>query len=203
LTDPASCCPPGEHDRAIAAFQRHAFAALLGGEAPRIADVAEAANRDAPGVAQAIAWLQERGRLELDGDLLVGAHGLTHRPTAHSLTIGEQRLHTWCAYDAVAIPVALGATARAATSCPTCGRELVVDINDGHLPDDPVPVLWMPHGPCMNVMEDFCVHANLFCVPEHLATWRLAADDPAGELVTLAGVPALARLEWADVADRP
>jgi hypothetical protein len=131
LTDPASCCPPGEHDRAIAAFQRHAFAALLGGEAPRIADVAEAANRDAPGVSQAIAWLQEHGRLELDGDLLVGAHGLTHRPTAHSLTIGEQRLHTWCAYDAVAIPVPLGATARAATTCPTCGRELVVDINDG------------------------------------------------------------------------
>ena len=35
-----------------------------------------------------------------DGDMLVGAHGLTRRPTAHALAIGEQRLHTWCAYDA-------------------------------------------------------------------------------------------------------
>jgi Alkylmercury lyase len=203
MTDPASCCPPDELDRAVAAFQRHAFAALLGGEAPRIADVAQAASRDAPGVALAIGWLQEHGRLELDGDLLVGAHGLTRRPTAHSLTIGEQRLHTWCAYDAVAIPVALGATVRAATTCPTCGRELVVDINDGHVPDDPVPLLWMPLGPCVNVLEDFCVHANLFCGAEHLAAWRLAAGDPPGELVTLAGVPALARRGWADVAPRP
>jgi alkylmercury lyase len=200
MTDPARCCPADELDRAVAAFQRHAFAALLGGEAPRIADIVEAASRDSPGVEKATPWLQEHGRLELDGDQLVGAHGLTRRPTAHALTIGEQRLHTWCAYDALAIPVALGATARATTTCPTCRRELVVDINDGHLPDDPVRVLWMPRGPCVNVMEDFCVHANLFCSPEHLDAWRRAAGDPPGELVTLAGVPALARSGWADVA---
>jgi Alkylmercury lyase len=103
----------------------------------------------------------------------------------------------------VAIPIALRATARATTTCPTCGRELVVDINDGHPPDDPVPVLWMPGGPCVNVMEDFCVHANLSCGAEHLAAWRRAAGDPPGELVTLTGVPALARRGWADVAARP
>jgi hypothetical protein len=80
MTDPASCSPPDELDRAVAAFQRHAFAALLNGEAPRIAEIDEAASRDTPGVAQAIAWLQDHGRLELDGDLLVGAHGLTRRP---------------------------------------------------------------------------------------------------------------------------
>jgi hypothetical protein len=72
----------------------------------------------------------------------------------------------------LAIPVALGATARATTTCPTCRRELVVDITDGLLPDDPVPVLWLPRCPCVNVMEDFCVHANLFCSPR--APRRLA-----------------------------
>jgi alkylmercury lyase len=192
----------GALDRAVTAFQRHAFAALLAGETTRITDVAEAAGRDTVGVAKAIAWLQTHGRLERDGDVLVGAHGLTRRATAHALTIGERRLHTWCAYDAVAIPVALAMTARATTTCPTCGRQLVVDLTDGHLPDDPVPVLWIPLGPCEHVMDDFCVHANLFCTPEHLDTWRHVAGDPLGEIVTLADVPPLARRAWADVAAR-
>ena len=196
-------CPASDLDRAVAAFHRNAFAALLAGEAPSVADVAEAASRDTAGVRDAVAWLHAHGRLERDGDMLVGAHGLTRRPTAHALVIGGQRLHTWCAYDAVAIPVALGVTARAATSCPTCGRELVVDIADGRLPDDSASALWMPHGPCENVMRDFCVHANLFCGPEHLDAWRHAAGDPAGEVVTFAGVPTLARSGWADVAARP
>ena len=200
---PGASCPATDFDRAVTAFHRHAFAALLAGEAPLVAELAEAASRDTAGVAEAVSWLEAHGRLERDGDVLVGVHGLTRRPTAHALVIGAQRLHTWCAYDSVAIPVALGVTARAATSCPTCGRELVVDIADGGLPDDSASVLWMPHGPCENVMRDFCVHANLFCGPEHLDAWRHAAGDPAGEVVTFAGVPTLARSGWADVAARP
>jgi hypothetical protein len=46
-----------EGQRAIAAFKRHAFAALLAGETPRLAEVTEAASRDTLGVAQAVAWL--------------------------------------------------------------------------------------------------------------------------------------------------
>jgi alkylmercury lyase len=192
-----------DFDRAISAFERHAFRALLAGEAPSVAEVAEAAGRDAAGVTGAVACLEAQGRLDRDGEMLVGAHGLTRRPTAHALVIGDQRLHTWCAYDAVAIPVALGVTAQAATSCPTCGRVLVVDIADGRLPDCSPSVLWIPGGPCENVMRDFCVHANLFCGPEHLDAWHHAAGDPPGEVVTLAGVPALARTGWADVAVPP
>lgn len=43
---PGGCCPSSDLDRAITAFQRHAFAALLAGEAPSTAEVAEAAGRD-------------------------------------------------------------------------------------------------------------------------------------------------------------
>lgn len=204
MTDfPGGWCPASDLDRAVTAFHRHAFAALLAGEAPSVAEVVEAASRDAAGVADAVSWLQAHGRLERDGDMLVGAHGLTRRPTAHSVVIGEQRLHAWCAYDAVAIPVALGATARATTSCPTCVCELVVDVADGHLPDDSASALWIPHGPCENVMRDFCVHANLFCGTEHLDAWRSAASDPPGEVVMLARVPTLARSGWADIATHP
>lgn len=52
-------------------------------------------------------------------------------------------------------------------------------------------------------MRDFCVHANLFCGPEHLDAWRLAAGDPPGDVVTFADLPALARSGWGDVAARP
>jgi hypothetical protein len=187
---------------AVEAFHRHAFSALLSTDAPRLAAVAEAASRDAVGVASAVAWLEAHGALERDGDRLVGAHGLTHRTTPHELTIGDRTLHTWCALDAVAIPVALAATARASTTCPTCGQRLIVDIRAGQLPDGDPRVLWMPTGPCHNVIADFCAHANLFCTPDHLTTWRHSAGDPAGRPLTFAAVRAQACASWADVSAR-
>lgn len=197
---PTECSPPGQVRHAIEVFRRHAFAALLAGDTPSLAAVAEIASRDTVGVAQAIAWLDGRGALERDGDHLLGAHGLTHRPTPHMLTIGDRTLHTWCAFDAVAIPVALAATAQATTACPTCGRALVVDIRHGTLPDHPELVLWMPGGDCHNVIADFCAHANLFCGADHLIAWHHQAGDPPGRPLRLADVPALARADWAGIA---
>lgn len=200
MSDTPAGCPPADLQAAIAAFQRHAFTALLAGGAPRVADVAEIASRETLGVAHAIAWLEDHGQLERDGELLVGAHGLTRRPTSHSLTIGGHSLNTWCAYDAVAIPVALGATARATTSCPACQSPLAVDIHAGQLPHAHTPVLWMPTGPCDRVIDDFCPYANLFCNGEHVQDWRRAAGDPDGQVLTLARVPELAGTAWADIA---
>ena len=200
MTDTPASCPPADLQAAIVAFQRHAFAALLAGGAPRVADVAKAVSRETLSVAHAVAWLDDHGQLERDGDLLVGAHGLTRRTTSHSLTIGEHSLSTWCAYDAIAIPVALGATARATTTCPTCQRSLTVDIHAGQLPHANTPVLWMPTGSCDRVIDDFCPSANLFCNGEHLQDWRRVAGDPDGQILTLAQVPELARTAWADIA---
>ncbi|MGQ0803043.1 MAG: organomercurial lyase [Actinomycetota bacterium] len=196
----AGGCPSNDLDRAVAAFRRQAFAALLIGARPRIADIVETASQDGLDVAPAVAWLEAHGQLERDGELLVGAHGLTRRATPHLLTIGGRTLHTWCAYDAIAIPVVLQATARAETSCPTCQRLLVVDIDAGHLPVTPGPVLWTPTGPCERVIDDFCAHANLFCTSGHLDTWRHGAGNPSGQPTTLSEVPALAKVSWADVA---
>jgi hypothetical protein len=186
--------------RAIAAVQRHAFAALLAGQTLRVADITETASRDAPGAARAAAWLEDHGQLERDSELLVGAQGLTRRTTPHTLTIDEQTLHTWCAYDAIAIPVALAVTAKATTTCPACQRLLTIDIDAGHLPDADRPVLWMPIGPCERVIDDFCPYANLFCTAQHVEDWRRAAGDPDGQILTFAQVPALARTAWADIA---
>ena len=199
MTDTPNCGAAPDVQRAIAAFQRHAVAALLAGETPRFADVAEAASRDTLGVAHAVAWLEDHGELQRDGELLVGAHGLTRRTTPHTLTVGERTLHTWCAYDAIAIPVALDATARATTTCPACQRSLTVEIDSGRLPQTDTPVLWMPIGPCERVIDDFCPYANLFCTGQHVEDWRRATGDPDGQVVTFAQVPALARTAWADI----
>jgi hypothetical protein len=201
MTNPAArCSPPERLDQAIAAVQRRAFAALLSHAGTvRIADIAASASAEANHVAESLDWLDGHGRLERDGDQLVGAHGLTRRTTSHTLIIGERTLNTWCAYDALAIPVALRTSARALTTCPTCGSALVIDIYDGALPDQ-TAVLWMPAVPCNNVIKDFCTQANLFCGLDHLATWRTTMSNPPGEAVTLSDIPALARSSWADVA---
>jgi Alkylmercury lyase len=188
---------------AMAAFHRQAFAALLAGESPRVADLAEVASRDTLDVARAVVWLEDHGQLERDGDLLVGVHGLTHRTTPHTLTIDGRATHTWCAFDAVAIPVALAATARATTTCPACQQTLTVDIDAGRLPDTTSPVLWMPTGHCEHVIDDFCAYANLFCNREHVEDWRRGAADPDGEILRLADIPPLARGAWADIAAHP
>jgi alkylmercury lyase len=214
MTDAIGCCPPPQLGPAFAAVQRHAFAALLDqAHPPRLADVAEVAGRDATGIAQAIAWLEAHGQLQRDGDHLVGAHGLTHRTTAHTLTIGDRTLHTWCAYDAIAIPIALDADAdadadaQATTTCPTCRQRLTIAVAAGRPESDPALRLWLPTGPCDNVMADFCAHANLFCTTEHLDAWLTAIGDPPGRALRLTEIAPLAHAAWADVAsilrDRP
>ena len=201
MTDTTNtACPPANLQHAIDVFRRHAFAAILTGEAPSLADLAEAASREAVGVAQAIAWLEARGALQRDGDHLIGAHGLTCRPTPHAVTLAARTVHTWCAFDAVAIPIALSATTQATTACPTCHSSLIVDIHDGNLPANADPVLWLPAGECRNMIADFCAHANLFCNHDHLTTWRQDVGDPSGRMLHLGEVPAMARAEWGDIA---
>jgi hypothetical protein len=65
--------------------------------------------------------LAGRGRAELDDDgRLVGIHGLTLRPTQHAFVHAERTHWTWCAFDSVGIPAALGVDAEARTTCPAC-----------------------------------------------------------------------------------
>jgi hypothetical protein len=85
---------PADMQGAVAAFQRHASAALLAGGTPRVANIAEAASRETLGVAHAVAWLEEHGQLECDGELLAGAHGLTRRTTIAHPHHRRATLHT-------------------------------------------------------------------------------------------------------------
>jgi alkylmercury lyase len=134
---------------------------------------------------------------------VIGAHGLTRRGTRHEIVTGQRRWHTWCALDAVGIPVALGLEAEIRTVCPACKSEIRLRVYRGAVNATAgAPVLWFPSGPCGRVMDDFCASANLFCSEEHLETWRRRAGEPPGLPLTLEETADEGRRVWADVAGR-
>lgn len=148
---------------------------------------------------RAAAALAARGRAELDpGGLLVGVHGLTLRDSRHSFVHHGVARHTWCAFDSVGIPAALGLDAVARTDCPACGRALTVDVRDGSV-RAASPVLWFPEpDDSSHLMESFCAVADLYCSPAHLEQ-TIEVDQTPGSVVRLAEAAALGRDVWADI----
>ena len=188
-------------DAAISAARAEAFRALLGGHAPTAAEIATTAALPKEHIETAIAELRAIGALEVDPKgRVVGAHGLTQRTTDYSIITIERVWHTWCALDAVGIPVALNLDAEVRTRCPTCAATIVIVVRDGApAPTDAAPVLWHPSGPCTHVMDDFCATTNLFCNADHLERWHAQAGKPAGQPLTISEAAEEGRHIWSDV----
>jgi alkylmercury lyase len=166
------------------------FVALWRGEHPNVADLSDAATVEA---------LVKGGRLELDAHgVVVGAHGLSTRRTAHRIEHAGGVVHTWCALDAIGIPAALALDADAVTTCPTCGAGLRASLHGGVPADDGEMRLWLPGGECAHLVEDFCRHANLYCTADHAAS-SVATGTP-GWAVTVTDAAGIGRVDWADVA---
>lgn len=141
--------------------------------------------------------LMAAGRIEVDGDAVVGVGGLTLTATRHGLELSDAVMHTWCALDAVGIPAAFDLSARGTTSCPYCRAEIVVHV-DARVATGPAGVvLFCTTGPCVDVRADFCASANLFCNPGHLAAWRHTNSQPDGTVFDLDATAALGRQMWA------
>lgn len=138
-----------------------------------------------------------------DHGRLLGIAGLSLAPSRHRLVLGGVDLHTWCAYDAVGIPAALGEDATVATGCGHCGNPIELAIQRGRPPKRSGAIGWMPAGPCGNTLQEFCPSANLFCDRDHLEAWRRQADDPPGTPETLPKLASLGRQAWADFAVPP
>jgi alkylmercury lyase len=187
---------------AARALRWSAFRELLHGRASTPAGLAPAAGlseQQAGALAHALA---ARGLVVLDGQRIVGALGLSLSPTRHRIEFdrgtGTGVWHTWCAYDAVGIPAALGLDATAVTSCPACATPLRVSLRGGQVPPGTATVGWWPdRSACTNVVEQFCPDANLFCFAEHLDRWRRARADPAGQMLSLVDLARIGRRNWA------
>ena len=172
------------------------FAALWDGRAARPEELIPGRAARARRVA---AELARRGRAELDDDgRLVGVHGLTLRPTRHAFVHAGRTHSTWCAFDSVGIPAALGLDAEARTACPACGADLRVPIRRGR-PAVSDMALWLPSPTVGHLMTDFCAAADLYCSRRHLGEVVDTARRP-GDVLDLAGAAELGREAWADVA---
>jgi hypothetical protein len=181
---------------AVEAIQHHGFAALLEGRAATLAEISDQCGLTVEDLKAGIAGLAEAGRLETIGDRVTGVRGLTLSETAHALTLPNATLNTWCALDAIGIPVALGLDASVTTTCPQCEETLHIEIQDGEPePNDHVR-LFCPTGPCSNVRTDFCAAANLFCNADHLNEW-IQTHPADGDELDLATTTTLGREMWA------
>lgn len=173
------------------------FAALWRGHAVDPTALLPSGDREA---AQVVAGLVARGRAEVDGrGRLVGVHGLTLGPSRHSFVHSGVARHTWCAFDSVGIPAALGLDAVAKTNCPTCGCALSVEVRNGRVQDGP-RVLWLPAtDESSDLISTFCAVADLYCSQRHLEQ-RIELEHAAGAAVSLPEAAEIARDIWADVA---
>ncbi|HEY3095271.1 MAG TPA: organomercurial lyase [Acidimicrobiia bacterium] len=188
-------------EQVVGVVRREAFVGLLRGARVTVTHIVGERGLPRDRARAALDQLVAAGAAEVAGDdEILGAHGLTARTTRHAIALDERVLHTWCALDAVGIPVALGLDATAITTCPTCGARLTVPVRTGRA--IPLPfVLWFPTGPCPHLTRDFCSSANLFCHAAHVESWRRQAGNPQGRVVSLPEVEDIARRAWADVVD--
>jgi hypothetical protein len=193
------CCDPpvsvdleitaAEHDLAV-----RGFVALWHGQRPRPVDLdADPAAVDA---------LQQRGLIVIDPidpeGRITGIHGLSTAPTAHRITHADGDVFTWCAFDAIGIPAALGLDAQTRTTCPTCGSDLDVTYAGGQPTAEADLRLWLPTMQCDNVLSAVCAHANLYCDDQHLTA--TVADDAIGTILTVPAAADLGRATWQDAA---
>ncbi len=112
------------------AVMRQAFQRILRGRPARCAEVASALGMPVSAVEAIVARLGERGTMSVDAETgeIVGARGLSLRPTPNRLLVNDQPLYTFCAVDAVGIPAGLEVDARVESHCHACGAPLVVTL---------------------------------------------------------------------------
>lgn len=180
--------------------RRAAFHRLLDGSDATVGALVEDTGLPATGVWAALDVLVAAGTATVDESGEVFAvGGLSIVAAAHELLLGERAYWTWCAFDGIGIPAALGMDAEARTRCGHCGTRLDVPITTGAPPPDSPLVGWLPGQTCRNVQADFCPAANLFCTAEHLAAWRAEAGNPPGRSAPLADLAALGTQVWAEM----
>jgi alkylmercury lyase len=187
---------------AEAAVRRAAFRSIRRGVAADASELAERTGLDGRTVQEAVRSLARKGEAVVDAaGRVVGSAGLSLVPARHKLRLAEGEFHTWCAIDAVGIPAALGADALASTACPTCGRPIELELQEGRAPRDADLRAWLPRQDCCtSVVDELCPDMNLFCTEAHLEEWRHRAGDPAGVVLSLQETEELGRQWWGDLA---
>lgn len=177
-----------------------AFGVLLRTKNPvEPATLASLADSDEGQVAATLDGLARAGRIDRDEEgRVLGAAGLTLGDGPHGLALDGHRFRTWCAFDALGIPAALGGDARVETACGVCGRRIEVDFREGRPTGRTSARLWLSAGGA-DMRADFCTPTVLLCSPAHAEAWAERRDGQ-GRALTLAEAVDLGATNWASVA---
>lgn len=155
----------------------------------------------------AVAKLDRQGliRRNQSGDV-VGSVGLSVEPSRHELFVGDQRFWTWCAYDAVGILAALGASGRVLSKSPLTSTPIEIRFREGS-PDKSDAVLFMPDffvalsegtpspEPGVSVFDDWCPQINLFENQAASLAWA-QRHRVRGQTLSLAEAAARGASHW-------
>ena len=129
--------------------RRHVYGRLgEGGPAPTVAETALVLGLDAHEVETAYRRLHEQRALVLRPGTseIWMAHPFSAVPTDYEVEADDGR-RWWanCAWDALGIPAATGADARARTRCADCGERIELEVRGGELgPGEAVTLFVVP-----------------------------------------------------------
>jgi alkylmercury lyase len=148
---------------------------------------------------EAIDILRASPGVELDDeDNVIGCFGLSLTPTPHHFRIGDHELFTWCALDALFLPIALNRSARVESSCPVTGDRIRVAVSPEALqrvePAGAVMAIMVPEASevCRDVRGAFCDKVHFFSSSETASVW--VTGHKGATILTLADAYTLGHL---------
>ena len=188
-------------DEPSARLREFAFGALVARPAPVDPDLlAKLSGLDRDAVEASLRRLVEAGRIDRDASGgVLGAAGLTIADGPHALKLGDHQYRTWCAFDAIGIPAALGMDARVETACTVCGRAIEVDLVGGRAPGADPARLWLSDGGA-DMRADFCTPTVLLCSESHAREWAVRQGG-RGQVLDLQSAAAEGDRSWRSAAD--
>jgi len=120
---------------------------------------------------------------------VIGFWGLALGPTGHAFEVGAERLSTWCAWDALFIPVLIGQRALVRSHDPVTGEEISLTVGPdgiGEASGSDIVVSFLDPSALDfddNVILSFCGYVHFFTSPASRSRW--VAEHPATFLLSL------------------
>jgi alkylmercury lyase len=174
-----------------------AFRELLRTRAPvGAAALGAAVGMDDAAVGRTIAEVAGAGHLRLSdcGDV-VGSAGLSVVPSRHQLTVEGAQFWTWCAWDAVGILAALGASGLVQSRDPRSGRPVEVAFHEGRPGATPAVIFMVDLPAYTSAHDEWCPLVNLFESDASAREWA-SASGHAGSVLTVAEAASRGATRW-------
>jgi len=125
------------------------------------------------------------------GHEIQGVYPFSSVPTKHLVTFlnwpEAKPVYAMCAVDALGIPFMFHKDVEISSSCPHCGRPIVVVVQDGRVVSR-VPaelVVWVGNDRTECAATSVCPTINFFCSPAHLEAWGNTDSRDSGFVLNL------------------